>query len=106
MPSLRKKSPTRITSPVASSAAAVTPRLNQHREDMENAKPAVLVMSPAVRYSPHERMEIEEFVRVLKEIIYVEREVESAKIELALKSDFNIFDAFKLYDTRGAGSIS
>ena len=37
---------------------------------------------------------MEEFVKALKEIIFSEREVENAKIELALKSEFNIIDAF------------
>ena len=36
----------------------------------------------------------------------MEREVESTKIELALKSDFNIIDAFKMLDVRGTGTIS
>ena len=40
------------------------------------------------------KTEMEEFVRALKEIIFSEREVENAKIELALKSEFNIIDAF------------
>ena len=45
-------------------------------------------------------------IKSMKEIIFAEREVESAKIELALKSDFNIVDAFKMMDLRAAGSIS
>lgn len=40
------------------------------------------------------QMELEELVKLMKDIICAEREVESAKIELALKSDFNILDAF------------
>ena len=51
-------------------------------------------------------MELDEFIRALKEIIFAEREVESAKIELALKSDFNIVDCFKMMDGRGSGYIS
>ena len=35
---------------------------------------------------------------MIKDIVFAEREVESAKIELALKSDFNIVDAFKMFD--------
>ena len=52
------------------------------------------------------RMELDEFVTVLKEIIFIEREVESAKIELALKSDFNITDAFNQVDISRSGQIS
>ena len=53
-----------------------------------------------------DRIELEEFVRALKDIVFAEREVESAKIELALKSDFNIVDAFKMLDLRGIGAVS
>ena len=45
-------------------------------------------------------------MRALKEIVFTEREVESAKIELALKSDFNVVDAFKMLDLRGIGGVS
>lgn len=36
----------------------------------------------------------------------IEREVESAKIELALKSDFNLYDFFKCLDIRGNGILT
>lgn len=39
-----------------------------------------------------------DLVNLLKEIIFLEREVESSKIDLALKSDFNLKDAFRLFD--------
>ena len=45
-------------------------------------------------------------MKCLKEVIFLEREVEQNKIELALKSDFNIVDAFKMFDVRGSGSIN
>ena len=48
-------------------------------------------------------MELDEFVNAVKEIIFTEREVESAKIELALKSDFNITDAFNQVDMSRSG---
>lgn len=51
-------------------------------------------------------MEAEEFCRALKEIVLVERELESAKIELSLKSDFNLFDFFKTLDIRGDGRLT
>ena len=53
-----------------------------------------------------DRIEIEEFTKTLKEIVFSEREVESAKIELALKSDFNLFDAFRMFDFKGAGDVT
>ena len=57
-------------------------------------------------YQNATRFELEEFVKTLKEIIFLERAVESTKIELALKSDFNIVDAFNMLDVNGMGSIS
>ena len=53
-----------------------------------------------------DRVELEEFLRGLKDIVFAEREVESAKIELALKSDFNMVDAFKMLDIRGGGLLT
>lgn len=42
----------------------------------------------------------------LKAIMFVERDIEAAKIDLALKSDFNLVDAFKLFDIKTLGGIS
>lgn len=57
-------------------------------------------------YGTYDRIEQAEFAKVLKDNIFLERELESAKIELALKPDFNLLDAFKIYDTRGSGNVS
>ena len=54
----------------------------------------------------YDRIEQAEFAKVLKDNIFLERELESAKIETALKNDFNLLDAFKIFDTRGTGNIS
>jgi Ca2+-binding EF-hand superfamily protein len=43
---------------------------------------------------------------MLKEIIFMERELESAKIELSLKPDFNLLDAFKMIDLNNKGWVS
>jgi hypothetical protein len=43
---------------------------------------------------------------MLKEIIFMERELESAKIELSLKPDFNLLDAFKIIDVESKGYAS
>ena len=42
----------------------------------------------------------------MKEIVYQERELESAKIELSLKSDFNMLDAFRMLDFRNIGAFT
>jgi len=38
--------------------------------------------------------------------MFIERDIEAAKIDLALKSDFNLVDAFKLFDIKSLGGIS
>jgi hypothetical protein len=40
-----------------------------------------------------------ELVKALYDIIKEERDLESAKINLARRSDFNFYDAFKIFDT-------
>lgn len=57
-------------------------------------------------FGNYDRIEQSEFAKVLKENIFLERELEGAKIEVALKPDFNLLDAFKIFDTRGTGNIS
>lgn len=42
----------------------------------------------------------------MKDNIFLERELESAKIEAALKPDFNLLDVFKIFDSRGTGNVS
>jgi hypothetical protein len=44
--------------------------------------------------------------RLIKEIVYIEREIESAKIDLALMTDFNIGDAFRMFDVNNFREIS
>ena len=42
----------------------------------------------------------------MKDSIFLERELESAKIELALKPDFNLLDLFRLLDPLSKGYFS
>lgn len=39
-------------------------------------------------------------------MILIEREIESQKIDLALKSDFNLVDAFRIFDLKQLGCIT
>lgn len=45
-------------------------------------------------------MEQNELANCLKSIVFIERDIESTKIDLALKSDFNLIDAFRLFDMK------
>jgi len=43
---------------------------------------------------------------IFKDLVFLEREVETAKIEVALKADFNLMDAFRLFDISAKGFIT
>jgi Ca2+-binding EF-hand superfamily protein len=38
--------------------------------------------------------------------VFIERNIETIKIDLALKSDFNLSDAFRLFDVSGNGKMT
>lgn len=44
--------------------------------------------------------------KILKDTIFLERELESVKIEVTLKPDFNLLDAFRMLDAQGKGFVS
>lgn len=48
----------------------------------------------------------DELVRALREYINLERELENAKIALVQTPDFNVFDAFRIFDMDSRGWIS
>ena len=60
-------------------------------------------MQQAPRFCP---IELEALTKAMKEIIFIEREVEQAKIELSLKSDLNLYDLFRNFDSKGDGNIT
>jgi hypothetical protein len=53
-----------------------------------------------------DRIEQSELANCLKSIVFIERDIEAAKINLALKPDFNMMDAFRMFDIKALGSIS
>ena len=69
-------------------------------------KSPVACVAPKRRPGGLDRVEAEEFGRALREMVMIEREVESAKIELALKSDFNLYDFFSALDVKGNGTLT
>ncbi len=63
--------------------------------------------SPARSKQPVLRLADEdELVRALREQISLERELENAKISLIQKADFNIFDAFRIFDIDNRGWVT
>jgi len=55
--------------------------------------------------SPMKGNEEDQLVRALKEQIDLDKDLESIKIDLALRRDFNLLDTFKFFDLEGLGSI-
>ncbi len=47
-----------------------------------------------------------EVAKIFKDSIFLERELESAKIELSLKPDFNLLDLFRMLDPTSKGFIT
>ena len=43
--------------------------------------------------------------KIFKDTIFMERELESSKIQLCLKPDFNLRDAFRMIDMENRGWI-
>ena len=53
-----------------------------------------------------EHYEEDELARALKEFIAIEKELEGVKQILSLKTDFNLEDAWKLFDVENKGAIN
>ena len=54
-----------------------------------------------------QREEVEyQTANALREHLYMEKDLEKAKINLAIKPDFNIFDAFRIFDLNGNGYLT
>lgn len=54
-------------------------------------------------FDPIEKGEV---AKIFKDSIFLERELESAKIELSLKPDFNLLDLFRILDPTAKGYIN
>lgn len=64
------------------------------------------VQSEELSQTIREKDWIKDFMRILREIINAERELELVKQDLALQKDFNLFDFFRIFDKTGSGSIT
>lgn len=63
--------------------------------------------SPGQTVAPSfDQIEKGEVAKVFKDSIFLERELESAKIEISLKPDFNLLDLFHMIDTESKGYIT
>ena len=97
------------TSPKAFSAS-------RHSSPLRPSSPARItspqrVSSPARYASPSRKPVLslrdeDELVQGLRDLVRIENDIEAEKINLALKPDFNLTDAFKIFDTDYNGRVS
>lgn len=75
------------------------------------SSPARMAPEPLPRYTSPSRKPVlnlrdeDELVNGLRDLIRSENDIEGEKISLALKSDFNLTDAFKIFDVNYCGHI-
>jgi hypothetical protein len=105
VPPSRLASPTRMgnTSPLKSSAPARS--YSAERSRIAYSSPSRSRVSPSRK--PVLRLHDEDqLVHALKDQCSFEQELENAKINLAHKSDFNLYDAFNIFDINRNGLIT
>jgi len=103
-------SPLKNTSPIRSYSAQRSRAAYTSPQRASYPSPPRASVSPS-RLSPSRKPILrlndeDELVHALKELCNLEQELESSKINLAHKSDFNLFDAFNIFDVPRYGSIS
>jgi Ca2+-binding EF-hand superfamily protein len=101
---VRPASPLRGSSPLRASS----PR--RESAPMRSSSPMRVAVASPVRISPSRKPVLplyqeDELVHSLKEICNLEQEIENAKIQLAHKPDFNIIDAFQIFDVPRYGAV-
>lgn len=96
-------SPSRITTPLKSSAAR---RLSPEKETrLTPSRSLTSSVRSSLSHSLHEYDEVE-LVSTFQEQINLARELEEAKIDLALRSDFVLEDAFGMFDLEDLGYVT
>ena len=76
-------------------------RMSPLKESLNNIRRSPVRAQPLLRVE-----EEDELVRSLREQISLEKEIENAKISLAQRPDFNLFDAFRILDADAKGYIT
>jgi len=88
-------SPLKNTSPARRSSA--------NRTGGRQSSPVRSFPSPGPRLRPHDE---DELIHTLKDLCNNEQDLENAKVALSRERDFNLRDAFDIFDTNRSGRIS
>lgn len=94
---MRQKSPNRSVKSKKSATLKTTSPVKRQEESKAYESPFRHTLRP---------YEEEEFVEAMKELISLEHELEISKQNLALRADFNLYDAFKIFDPTNYGSVA
>ncbi len=79
---------------------------NHRRPRSTACKSITITEKPKKIKGYFDKLEQIELTNCLKQILNIEKAIEAAKIELALKHDFNLMDAFKFFDTNSVNSVT
>lgn len=96
---------TAYDAPSTNPARNQSPLRMSPRKEYKYNEPIVSAVS-VQNFGTFDKVEQQEFAKILKDNIFIERELESMRVETSLLPDFNLLDAFKLFDTRGIGNVS
>eukprot|EP00825_Cyclidium_porcatum_P034670 TRINITY_DN3643_c0_g1_i11.p1 TRINITY_DN3643_c0_g1~~TRINITY_DN3643_c0_g1_i11.p1 ORF type:complete len:379 (-),score=51.29 TRINITY_DN3643_c0_g1_i11:291-1427(-) len=77
-----------------------------HRYQTPDSKLSYSMRKSPEKISPMKGNEEEQLVKALQQMIRIDREIEEIKQKLAQKTDFNLFDAFQLFDYKQNGRIT
>jgi hypothetical protein len=106
---LRYTSPNRYRSPVKVSPRYISPLRSQTRYYSPKRIYSPIKTSPK-KYEVYEERSVDriclEFKDFVKELIFSENELDRAKTDLALRSDFNMEHAFRQFEKDGRGYIT
>lgn len=108
----RQYSPTRALQRLSKAQVTWSPNISKVLGEDDGYRTPPRGNSPArrsfsrERSSPLKGREEEHLAEVLKDEIELDKQVEELRNELSLKSDFNLLDAFKVFDVNGRGAIT
>jgi Ca2+-binding EF-hand superfamily protein len=102
------RSPVRARSPIRSTLSPVrSTNLSIKSVDRTRVGPSLTSSNfGKTFFSTYPSYEEENFLNFLRDVMVIENDIERSKSDLALRSDFNIEDAFRIFELDGRGYLS